>query len=59
MPPCTRLVDGYGKRQPIAVNLAFAVKLIFMPDALRQLYVGNFRVFRRNADLFTAEVIRL
>ena len=46
-----------GKRQPIAVNLAFAVKLIFMPDALRQLHVGNFRVFRRNADLFTVEVV--
>ena len=28
-----------------------------MPDALRQLHVGNFRVFRRNADLFTVEVV--
>ena len=41
----------------LAINLAFAVKLIFMPDALRQLHVGNFRVFRRNADLFTVEVV--
>ncbi|STK57016.1 Uncharacterised protein [Escherichia coli] len=28
-----------------------------MPDALWQLHVGNFRVFRRNADLFTVEVV--
>ncbi len=28
-----------------------------MPDALRQLHVGNFRVFRRDADLFTVEVV--
>ncbi len=47
-----------GSVQPIAVNIAFCRKLrLNVPNALRQLHVGNFRVFRRNADLFTVEVV--
>ena len=41
------------------VNLTFAVKLIFMPNAWRQFYLGNIGLRWRNAYLFAIQIIAI
>ncbi|MNZ98156.1 hypothetical protein D3C78_1174330 [compost metagenome] len=41
----------------MAVDFTFAVKLVFVPLARRQLRLADFRIGWRDADLFSVEVI--
>jgi len=41
----------------VAVDFTFAVKLVFVPLARRQLRLADFRIGWRDADLFAIEVV--
>jgi len=57
--PFFRLAQRHRDGQPLAVNLTFAVKLIFMPGAGRQRRRGEGGIRRRQFDLLAVEIVTL